>query len=117
MADDPKMHDDLRLLKRARRERWEIPEEFKATIVARLMNIVETAPDDLALKAISETRSLEQQNQKDDHKFVDARIQREHDRLDEIAADLGIERSLIESLTGEASSGDSVVEAGGERSD
>lgn len=48
--------------------------------------------------------SAESQNQSDEHKVVDIELRTEHDRLDAIAADLGIEVDFIEA-TARASGG------------
>lgn len=93
--DQAKQHDDLRLLRRAIKKRWEIPDDFRSTILSRLQAIVEGEDDEMALKAIAETRALEAQNQKDEHKIVDVRIHRKLSELAGIAADLGIEVDLV----------------------
>lgn len=48
--------------------------------------------------------AAESQNQSDEHKVVDIELRAEHDRLDAIAADLGIEIDFIEA-TARASGG------------
>ncbi len=113
MADPAKQHDDLRLLRRAIKQRWEIPAEFRSVVVGRLRDLIMEGDPEIALKAIAEVRHLESQNQKDEHKAVDVSLRAEHDRLDEIARDLGIEVGLIEAA--ERQSGGSVggVEAVG----
>ena len=106
-VDPAKQHDDLRLLRRAIKKRWKIPEEFRGVIVGRLRDIIENGDEEIALKAIAEVRQMESQNQKDEHKLVDVSISARNDRLDAIAADLGIDQGLIESVAREASGGDS----------
>jgi hypothetical protein len=116
--DSAKQHDDLRLLRRAIKKRWDIPEEFRSIIVGRLRDIIESGDDEIALKAIAEARQLETQNQKDEHKIVDVSISTRHAELDAIAADLGIDVGLIEAVSRKAGSGDSLAqERGGEDSD
>lgn len=46
--------------------------------------------------------AMEAQNQKDQHKVIDVRVSTQHDQLDGIAADLGIEASVIEDAAREA---------------
>ncbi len=70
----------------------------------RLACILEAGADDIALKAISELRHMEAQNQKDEHKFADIAIQQQHARLDAIATELGVDPRLIVDAT-EASGG------------
>lgn len=71
MLDPSKYHDDLRLLSMAVRKRWHIDDDFREVIVARLKSVIETGDDEIALKAITEARQLEAQNQKDEHKNLD----------------------------------------------
>lgn len=107
LLDPAKQHDDLRLLRMAVRKRWDIPEEFRVIAIERLQKIVEGDDDEIAMKAIAEARHMESQNQKDEHKIVDVQAQREHDRLDVIASELGIDQGLIESVAREAGGSDS----------
>jgi hypothetical protein len=66
--DRSKFHDDLRLLGKALSQRWDIPDEFRQTIVGRLRDIIENSVDDeMVLKAIVQVRNMEGQNQKDEH--------------------------------------------------
>ncbi len=56
--------------------------------------------------------AAEKQNQEDEHKVIDVSIQARNDRLDEIAADLGIEVGVIEDATrkgGTCNPGDEVA--------
>lgn len=100
--DPAKQHDDLRLWRRAIRDRWDINDEFKQIAIQRLRDIVESGEDDMALKAISEARQMVAQNQKDEHKVIDVRVETRHDELSGIAADLGIDVSVIETAEREA---------------
>jgi hypothetical protein len=68
---------------------------------------------EIALKAIAEVRHLESQNQKDEHKAVDVSLRAEHDRLDAIARDLGLEVGLIEAAEGQSGGSVGGVEAVG----
>lgn len=45
LLDNEKAHDDLRLLRRAIKKRWDIPEEFRGIIVGRLREIIEGGDD------------------------------------------------------------------------
>ena len=94
--DPAKQHDDLRLLRRAIKKRWEIPEELRSVIVGRLRDIIESGDDEIALKAIAEARHLESQNQKDEHKLVDVRIHHKITELAEIAGEIGVDLHLVE---------------------
>ena len=93
--DPAKQHDDLRLLRRAIKKRWEIPAEFREIIVGRLREIIESDDDEIALKAIAEARHLEAQNQKDEHKLVDVRIHNKIAELAEIAGEIGVDIDLV----------------------
>lgn len=93
--DPAKQHDDLRLLRRAIKKRWQIPEEFKGVIVGRLQDIIENGDDEIALKAIAEVRQMESHNQKDEHKIVDVSINNRNIELDEIAREIGVDLSIV----------------------
>jgi hypothetical protein len=111
--DPAKQHDDLRLLRQAIKKRWEIPAEFREIIVGRLRDIVADGDDDIALKAISEIRQLESQNQKDEHKVLDVSISARNDELDAIAADLGVEIGIIEAASRQTEGGIARTESNG----
>jgi phosphosulfolactate synthase (CoM biosynthesis protein A) len=57
--------------------------------------------------------AAEAQNQADEHKAVDVSLRTEHDRLDAIARDLGLEVGLIEAAEGQSRGGADGVEAVG----
>lgn len=67
--------------------------------------MIETLPQDL-LDADPRVRraardcviAMESQNQKDEHKFLDAAITQRNAELDELAADLGIEVNTVEAI-------------------
>jgi hypothetical protein len=103
--DPAKQHDDLRLLRRAIKKRWEIPAEFRDVVVGRLRDLIEDGDPEIALKAIAEVRHLESQNQRDDHKVVDVSIAAGNFELDAIAADLGIDIGAIEAADRAAAGG------------
>jgi hypothetical protein len=100
--DPAKQHDDLRLLRRAIKKRWQIPDEFRDVIVGRLRDIIVEADEEVALKAIAEVRHLEAQNQKDEHKLVDVSLSARNFELDAIAADLGVEIGIVEDASRKA---------------
>jgi hypothetical protein len=54
--------------------------------------------------------AAEAQNQADEHKAVDVSLRTEHDRLDAIARDLGINVGLIANAEGQSGGSDSGVE-------
>jgi phosphosulfolactate synthase (CoM biosynthesis protein A) len=57
--------------------------------------------------------AAEAQNQADEHKAVDVSLRTEHDRLDAIARDLGLEVGLIEAAEGQSGGSVGGVEAVG----
>ena len=63
LADPHHAGMDAKLLRRALRERWPIPEAKRPTIVERLVKIVDESPDDGdAIKAASVLRSMDADN-------------------------------------------------------
>ena len=105
LLDNKKQRDDLRLLHMAARKRWNIPDHVRQKIVERLTDIVDGEDDELSIKAIAEFRHLESQNQKDEHKLIDVNAATRDAELSAIAADLGIDPSLIIDATIEAGGG------------
>jgi hypothetical protein len=100
---------DTRLMARALEQRWPISPAARKAIVARLLHVI-TNPDSKPREVIAASRGLlaaESQNQLDEHKIVDVSISARNDRLDAIAADLGIDQGLIESIARETSGGNS----------
>jgi hypothetical protein len=97
---------DTRLAARALEQRWPVPDDVRAGLVRQMMAIVadrSCSPRERtsAFKAIL---AAEAQNQADQHKAIDVSVSTRHDRLDAIAADLGIEVGLIEAASREADS-------------
>jgi len=97
---------DTRMIQRAFEQRWKMDPGQRAAVVARLLGVIanrNSSPREVtaAAKALL---AAEAQNQADEHKAIDVRISTRHDRLDAIAADLGIEIGLIEAATREADS-------------
>lgn len=62
-------------------QRWEIKDDFREIMVARLRLVVETGNDEIALKAITEARHMEQQNQRDEHHKVTRELEQIRDQL------------------------------------
>lgn len=71
LIDGPKLHDDIRLLGRAVRKRWEVSDRIKTKILERLEDVIVDGDDEIALKAIAQVRAMEGQNQKDQHAQLD----------------------------------------------
>ena len=113
--DPAKQHDDLRLLRRAIKKRWEIPEDFRTAIVTRLQDLVLSDDDEIALKAIAEARHLEAQNQKDEHKIIDVRVHRKLSELAGIASELGIDVDLVANAERASAGGIGRLEGHGDR--
>jgi HD-like signal output (HDOD) protein len=85
--DRAKLHDDIRLLGKALKQRWEIPEEFRQVIMSRLRDMIESSPDDeIVLKAIVQIRNMESQNQKDEHNKAVAALESLSNRIADMAS-------------------------------
>jgi hypothetical protein len=100
---------ETRMMARALTQRWPISEKTKRGVIGALINIL-ADPKASPREKTSAAKALmaaEQQNQADEHKLVDVSLSTRNDRLDAIAADLGIDQGLIESIARETSSGDS----------
>lgn len=102
LLDPKKRRDDMRMIHMAARKRWPIPDHVRERIVKRLTDIVDSDDDEMTIKAIAEFRHLESQNQKDEHKLIDVNAATRDAELSAIAADLGIDPSLIIDATVEA---------------
>ena len=95
---------EARLLGRAIRERWEVPPDQMRATVERACHLRDYAEkESTQIAAVNAIVAMVNQNQRDEHKFVDAQLQREHNRLDVVADELGIDPSLVEAVTREAS--------------
>ena len=101
---------EMRLYERSIRNRWPITDKHREVVVAAAMNILaakESKPRD-RLRAMSVLMAAERQNQADEHKAVDCYLNEPaNHNLDAIAADLGVDPSLIEDAEAEASRSDS----------
>lgn len=95
---------EARLLGRAVR-RWDVPLEEKAKTIERLCYLRDFGEKEstqiAAAKAIVDA---EGQNQRDEHKFVDVRIQHGNARLASVADELGLDPGLIAEVEGGAGS-------------
>jgi len=94
-------------------QRWPMTPEMRQEVLERLCRIVRdpvASPREVtsAAKAIM---SAEAQNQADEHKAVDVSLRAEHDRLDAIARDLGLDVGLIEAAERQGGGSDSSVKA------
>ena len=90
---------EARLLGRAIR-RWDIPDAQRSSTMERLYHLRDFAEkESTQLAAAAAIIAAEAQNQKDEHKFVDVRLQREHARLDAIASELGVDQAAIADAT------------------
>lgn len=92
---------DTRQLARALMQRWPINDNMRAGIIATLIKVLKD--DDASPRektsAAKALLAAEKQNQEDEHKLIDVRIQQRHAELDALAADLGIEIGVIEDAT------------------
>lgn len=88
---------DIQMINRAVAQRWNIDDKYKAGLVHRLLKIIAdpSSSDRVVVAAAKAVISMEKQNQDDEHKLVDIRIQQNNDRMDVIARELGIDPSLI----------------------
>ena len=98
---------DTRLLARALMQRWPIKDEYREAIIKRLVKIVadpSSSPREVTAAAKG-LLSAEKQNQDDEHKVVDVRIQSRYAELDAIAADLGVDLRTVEDASRKAEGG------------
>ena len=96
------------MMAKAVEQRWPMSTAKRTAIINTLMNILVSTNSSTREKtaAARALMSAEKQNQEDEHKVVDVVISERNHRLDAIAADLGIDQSLIESVARETGSGD-----------
>lgn len=88
-------------------QRWPIKDEYREAIIKRLVKIVadpSSSPREVTAAAKG-LLSAEKQNQDDEHKVVDVRIQSRHAELDAIAADLGVDLGVVEDASRKAEGG------------
>jgi len=97
---------ELRLINRAVRNRWDIPPEEMQKTIERVTYLRDNADDEaVQMAAVRAIVSMVGQNQKDEHKVIDVRVITRNDELAGIAADLGIEIGVIEDAEREADLG------------
>ena len=89
---------DMRMLERAIKSRW-LTDDLKADALAAIRRGLTCGDDRAEQTAVRNLIAMEAQNQKDEHKVIDVRVQTRHDELAGIAADLGIEVGVIEDAT------------------
>jgi hypothetical protein len=103
---------ELKLINRAVRNRWDVPAEEMQKTIDRVVYLRDNAEDEATqMAAIRAIVSMVGQNQKDEHKVIDVRVQTRHDELAGIAADLGIEVGAIEDATRQTDSSTSGIES------
>ena len=95
---------ETRMLTQALEQRWPVKPEFREALIKRLVRIIadpNSSPREItaASKALI---SAESQNQADEHKFAELRIQQRDAELDAIASDLGLETRFIEDVSAKA---------------
>jgi hypothetical protein len=100
---------DTRMITKAIKQRWDIPEIYREALITRQVLIATgrisgtTAREETS--AFNALLAAESQNQQDEHKVIDVRVQTRHDELAGIAADLGIEVGAIEDAERQADCG------------
>ncbi len=105
---------EARLINRAVRNRWDIPVEEMQKTIERVVYLRDNADDEaVQMAAVRAIVSMVGQNQKDEHKVIDVRVQTRHDELAGIAADLGIEVDLVENAARQTGGGVAGIEAEG----
>ena len=103
---------ELRLINRAVRNRWDIPADEMQKTIDRVVYLRDNALDEATqMAAVRAIVSMVGQNQKDEHKVIDVRVQTRHDELAGIAADLGIEVGAIEDATRQTGGGIGGIES------
>lgn len=98
---------DLQMLETAIRRRFPVDTAKAAETVNR--HLADADPR-AALRAASIAAMMESLNQKDEHKVIDVQFEQRNAQLDAIAADLGIEASLIAYAEGQSGSSNSGTE-------
>lgn len=101
-------------------QRWPISNEIRKAAIGSLVRVLTDSEASHREKtsAAKALMAAERQNQEDEHKVIDVRIQQRNIELDAIARDLGIEVGVIEDATRTSSSsvGDAEVRDGGSSS-
>jgi hypothetical protein len=96
-----------RMEARAMEQRWPVKPEYREAVLRRNIRIIaDPKSTERAIVAASKViLAAEAQNQSDEHKVIDVRVQTRHDELAGIAADLGIEVGAIEDAARQADCG------------
>lgn len=81
LEDDFKRKEDLNLLLKALRNRWEIPEAVKRKMLLKAGELLEHHDPRVVTKAIQVLTSMEAQKQKDDHKYLEALIEASQEKV------------------------------------
>jgi uncharacterized Ntn-hydrolase superfamily protein len=101
---------EMRMIERAIKNRW-LTDDLKSDALAAIKRGLNCGDDRAEQTAVRNLIAMEAQNQKDEHKVIDVRVQTRHDELAGIAADLGIEIGAIEAVQREADFGIDGTEA------
>lgn len=102
---------EARLLGRAIRKRWDIPDNEKANVMDSLLNLaVNGIEESTKIAAARAIIAAEGQNQADEHKFAELQVEQRNAELDAIASDLGLDKGFIEAVARETGTGDSCIE-------
>lgn len=99
---------DLRLLRQA--VRWDTS-TLREAMLEKLPDDLRSADPRIRNAARKIVLEMEAQNQRDEHKVIDVRVQTRNDELAGIAADLGIEVGLIEDASRQADCGIGGIES------
>jgi uncharacterized Ntn-hydrolase superfamily protein len=89
------------MVERAIKNRW-LTDDLKGEAIEAIRRGLRSGDDRAEQSAVRSLIAMEAQNQKDEHKVIDVRVETRNDELSGIAADLGIDISLIESAENEA---------------
>ena len=92
---------EMRMLERAIKNRW-LTDDLKADALQAIKRGLNCGDDRAEQTAVRNLIAMEAQNQKDEHKVIDVRVQTRNDELAGIADDLGIEVGLIEDAARQA---------------
>jgi uncharacterized Ntn-hydrolase superfamily protein len=95
---------EMRMIERAIKNRW-LTDNLKSDALAAIKRGLNCGDDRAEQTAVRNLIAMEAQNQKDEHKVIDVRVQTRHDELAGIAADLGIEVGAIEDAARQADCG------------
>jgi hypothetical protein len=102
----------MRMIERAIKKRW-LTDDLKTDALAAIKRGLNCGDDRAEQTAVRNLIAMEAQNQKDEHKVIDVRVQTRHDELAGIAADLGIEVGAIEDAARQADCGIGGIESQG----